>query len=224
MPPELDLDGLLTDAVARSGAAGHPSLTVASTPPLPGCGPSGALKPIKDQAIAKIAYSHDAMIDLIIADPTQSQNAIAARFGYTASWVSQIMASDAFQMRMAERREQIIDPTLRATVKENFTALVIRSLDILKEKLNKPASEIPDGLVLRTLDIGGKLAGYGVKEPPAQLPNNTNEIHLHLEALGGGLVTLLQRKKLEAAIQPAIDAEFTENPGDEILPSKSASA
>lgn len=189
----LDLDGLLAEAVAHapSPRTGEPAVA--------GQWPSGAAKP-KDQAIAKIAYTHDAMIDLLIANPAMSQNDLAARFGYTASWVSQVMSSDAFQMRMAERREQIIDPTLRLTVKQNFDALVVRSLDILKEKLNKPSADIPDGLVLRTLDIGGRLAGYGVKEPPAAPPITPVSIAIHLETLGSGLVTLLQRKKAEAGL------------------------
>lgn len=205
---EVDLEQVLGEAVAArqagkaAGGAGVSNsvtvATVATSVPTDSIDsdvtkwPAVAQKP----AIAKVNYSHDAMIDLLIANPAISQNQVAATFGYTASWVSQVMSSDAFQMRMAERREQIVDPTLRLTVKNNFDALVLRSLDVLRHKLNAAPDQIPDNLILRTLDIGGRLAGYGVKDPPTPAASQT-DIHIHLEQLGGGLVSLLQRKKLE---------------------------
>jgi hypothetical protein len=154
--------------------------------------PTAQVKP----AIQKVSYNHEALIDLIIANPAASQNALAAHFGLTPSWISQVMSSDAFQSAMAKRREQIVDPILQQTVEQNFKALVSRSLDILQQKLNKPAEEVPDQLALRALEIGSRAAGYGVKEPAAATVQA--DIHVHLEQLGGGLVALLQRKKLEA--------------------------
>ena len=150
------------------------------------------------QPIAKVNYSHAAMIDLIITQPGISQNDIARYFGYTPAWISQVISSDACQSALAKRREEIVDPLMRETVETQFKALVARSLDILQQKLNRPALEIPDNLALRTLEIASRAAGYGVKDdtPP---PNNTPaEVHIHLEQLGGGLVALLQRKKREA--------------------------
>ena len=49
----------------------------------------------------KIRYTHTDMIDHIIANPWVSQNDLAARYGYTPAWVSNIMASDAWQAAMA---------------------------------------------------------------------------------------------------------------------------
>lgn len=149
-------------------------------------------------AIAKMTYSHEAMVDIIVANPGISQNAIADMFGYTPSWISQIITSDTFQTALAKRREQLVDPLLRATLEGEFKALVARSLDILQQKLNRPALEIPDNLALRALEIGSRAAGYGAKDlnPPQQ--TTPAEVHIHLEQLGGGLVALLQRKKREA--------------------------
>ena len=147
------------------------------------------------QAIAKLRYSHSAMIDLLLAHPDISQNEVADAFGYTASWVCQIMSSDAFKAAYAARAEEMLDPALRATIKERFEALVLRSAEILAEKLNKPSDQVPDNLALRTFELGSRAAGYGARDiippvPPAQ-------IHLHLESLAGGLTQLLQRKKRE---------------------------
>lgn len=167
-----------------------------------GAGSGGA-----NNAIAKVGYSHEAMIDLIIARPGISQNAIAAHFGYTASWISQIISSDAFQTALAKRREKLVDPLIAAEVEMNFKALVARSLDILQQKLNRPVDEIPDNLALRTFEIASRAAGYGAKDPSAAAqPATTVEVNVHLEQLGGGLVALLQRKKREAeaiSLQPS---------------------
>lgn len=157
----------------------------------------------KAHGIARVKYTHDAMIDLIITNPAISQNAIAAHFGYTASWVSQIVTSDAFQVRLAERREELVDPTIRATMEERFKGLVARSLDILAEKLNRPAHQIPDNLVLRTLEINSRAAGYGANRDPVA-PTEVN-VNVHLENLGENLVKLLQRKR--ADVNPPIDME-----------------
>lgn len=157
---------------------------------------------VKTQAIAKLSYTHAAMVDLIIANPSISQNQLAAHFGYTPSWVSGVIASDAFQSQLAERTKDLVDPTIRATVEDRFKALVLRSLDILRQKLDKPTEVIPDQLVLRSLELSSRALGYGAKveTPPTQV-----NVEVHLEQLGGNLVQLLQRKKAEAV---TIDAEL----------------
>ena len=101
--------------------------------------------------IAKMRYSHDAMVDLIVQNPWISQNELAATFGYTPGWVSQVIASDAFQARLAERKEEVVDPLIRATIEEQFKGLVARSLEILRQKLDRPAAAVPDKLALRSV-------------------------------------------------------------------------
>lgn len=146
-------------------------------------------------AIQKVNYSHDGMINLILAHRGISQNQIAAHFGYSASWVSQVMSSDAFQAKLLERAAEIEDPTLRATVEETLKGLVSRSMEILKEKLNNPAASVPDNLVIRTLELSTRALGYGAREPPVVQINIDN----HLEQLGGRLTNLLATKKAEAS-------------------------
>lgn len=157
-------------------------------------------KAAAQQPIVKVSYSHEAMIDLIIARPGISQNQIAAHFGYTPSWISQIISSDAFQTALAKRREQLVDPVIAAEVELQFKSLVSRSLDILHQKLNRPAIEIPDNLALRALEIGARAVGYGAKDSSVASPATPVEVNIHLEQLGGGLVQLLQRKKVEAGV------------------------
>lgn len=164
----------------------------------------GALVPVeapKRQAIQKVRYTHDAMIDLIIANPAISQNELALHFGYSPSWISQIIAADAFQSRLAERTKDLVDPMIRVSVEERFKSLVLRSLEILAEKLSKPSHQIPDQLALRTLEVSARAVGYGAKDTTVV----QNTVEVHLDKLGENLVTLLRKKKAELGV---IDAEI----------------
>jgi transcriptional regulator with XRE-family HTH domain len=157
--------------------------------------------PIVKQAIQKINYSHDGMINLLIANRGITQNEIARHFGYSASWVSQIMSSDAFQARLMERAAEIEDPTLRATVEEGLKGILARSMELLKKKLNDDSA--PDNLVLRSLELSSRALGYGAREQTVAVQVNVEN---HLEHLGGRLTELLRSKKSEI-IQPALEAQ-----------------
>ena len=112
-----------------------------------------------ENAIAKVSYTHEAMAELIVANPMISQGDIALHFGMTRGWISQIIASDAFQMRLAELKDKHVSPEIRATIEERFRALVVQSLAVLKEKLDKPT--VADNLALRAAELGARGLGAG---------------------------------------------------------------
>jgi hypothetical protein len=139
-----------------------------------------------------VNYTHKDIIDYVLSNPGVSQNHVAAHFGYSASYLSQLMVSDAFQSEFAKRREAMVDPVVAANVKLNFEAMVLRSQEILLEKLSLPAHQIPDQLALRALELSSRAAGYGAKD---QAPSVVVNVDTHLEALGANLERLLDRKR-----------------------------
>lgn len=151
--------------------------------------PSGA-----NRGITKVRYTHDAMINLIIDNPCVSQNQLAAHFGYSPGWVSQIIASDAFQARLAERTGELVDPTIRQDVETRFKAMVIRSLEILQAHLNKSDLEVPPLLALRAMEVSSRAAGYGARPEAPKVEVNVEN---HLNVLGENLTALLRRKRAE---------------------------
>lgn len=161
--------------------------------------PSGAPK-----GPQKVSYTHEALIDLIISNPRLTQNQLAEHFGYTASWISQIISSDAFQSRLAERKDELIDPVLRASVEQQFQGIIRRSIAILEEKLNRPTEQIPDNLALRAFDISTRAAGYGARTEQPKVQVNVNN---HLEGLAQNFVTLLRRERAKA--EEIVDVEGT---------------
>lgn len=114
--------------------------------------------------IQRVSYTHDAMVDAILANPAISNNELATMFGYTAAWMSQIKNSDAFQERLAARRKELSDPVLVASIEDKFRAVVDRGLDIIAEKMSGPASVVPADMAFKAIDIGARALGYGAKQ------------------------------------------------------------
>ena len=120
-------------------------------------------------AIARVSYTHDAMIDLIVANPAIAQGAIAQHFGYTQAWVSRVMNSDAFQARLAERKTELVDPSLVASIDEKLRALASKSLDVVLEKLTATGSA---EMGLKALEITSKALGYGARQQNLNVQQN----------------------------------------------------
>lgn len=120
-------------------------------------------------AIDRVKYTHDAMIDLVIANPAMKQSEIARHFGYTEPWVSRIFCSDAFQARLAERKSDIVDPTITSSVKDRIEGLAMQSLEVISEKL--AATRNPD-LAIKAFELSTKAAGYGARQANVQVQQN----------------------------------------------------
>jgi hypothetical protein len=119
----------------------------------------------------KLNYTHEDCIDAILANPAVTQNELAARYGYTPSWISLIINSDAFQAALAKRRDEVISPELRATVEERFRALITESQKVLHEKLLQP--NCPPALALGVLGTASKALGYGARDASVNINQNT---------------------------------------------------
>ncbi len=188
----------LVDGPQPSGAAGYP---IQSPAPVPNHSPLAV--PAKPP-IQKLRYEHRAMAKMIAAKPTISQNELAAIFEYSPSWISTIIASDAFQAILFEEMEKSDFPAAaRVQAKLQIEGILSRSMEILRAKLDKPADQVPDQLAIQTFKSAATSLGMGVRD----VKINVNETHNHLNELGENLVGLLRRRKAEA-----IDGEILPHP------------
>lgn len=154
-------------------------------------------------AIARVKYTHDAFIDLIIRNPVISQLEIAKEFGYTQPWVSRVMNSDAFLARLAARKADIVDPSIVQTLEEKFRVLASVSLDIVIDKLEKVKNT---DTALKALELSSKALGYGARQQnlnvqqnfvvamPSQAasPEDWARQHQHLSQRTPGLAALVE--------------------------------
>lgn len=107
--------------------------------------------------IASVRYTHDAIIDEILVDPAISQGELARRFGYSQAWVSIIINSDAFKARLAERKGELVDPAIRASIEERLESLAKRSLDRLLDRVESSVPLKPMELVaIAKLGVGDR--------------------------------------------------------------------
>lgn len=124
-------------------------------------------------AIKAVSYSHDGIIDIIIANPFVHGKELAAMTGYSEAWLSIIRNSDAFKERLAERKAEIIDPHLTASIEDKLDAVAHRSLERLMEKLDSP-------LAMKTLELVAiaKLGSGDRANRPAAPTQNLYVVHL----------------------------------------------
>ena len=196
--PAADVDAMLADMATQARQA------LPGTLPPPKGTSIARREAGLPQTLGRVRYSHEAMAEMLIADPTISQNSIAAYFGRTPTWISIVINSDAFQSYYAARKAEVVDPELVASIRERFQALTVRSLQVLQEKLTRPADQIPDNLVLKAVELGAKGLGVGGNDAPPPPPNPAE----YLPAIAERLMRLQNR-----TAQPVSDVHFIEQRG-----------
>jgi hypothetical protein len=120
--------------------------------------------------IARVRYSHDAMIDLLIAEPTVKQNDLAVIFDRTPAWISQVINSDAFQSRLEERKAELVDPVITASIRDRLNAVASASLSRILDKITSPLP-LTDDFLLESAKLATKALGYGAREVSGSTTN-----------------------------------------------------
>ena len=105
----------------------------------------------------KLKYSHEAMIDLILAEPTVTNRELAEIFGYGENWVGQIRKSDAFEARLQERKSILIDPAITRTIEDRLVQVTTKAIERVQEKLE--AEDVSASYALEALGIATSLRG-----------------------------------------------------------------
>lgn len=158
-------------------------------------------------SIARVRYTHEAMIEEIVRNPAVSQGELARHFGFSDAWISTVVNSDAFQAKLALVKEELINPELRVQLNERFKALATQSVKVLMEKLAKPADQVSDQLALRAAELGAKALGMGGHQAAPTVVINSTE---RLQSLAGRLVGLMG--------QPAQGGQVVDVQAREVLP------
>lgn len=151
-------------------------------------------------AIAKLTYSHEAMVDAMVRNPLVKGWELAAMFGVTESWLSRVRSSNAFRERLRERTQELVDPLLAAEIEERFDAMVTRSLEILQDKLSERSDDVDPQLALQCAALGAKARGYGgfgakvAPQPTVREPNWLERSAERLRSLNQGAIDVESRE------------------------------
>ena len=95
----------------------------------------------------KLSSTHEMLMNWLLTNPEKSLRECADHFGYTQSWVSQIIHSDLFQHALKEKQERIF-----VRVADGIPAKLRRNADIALEKLSDhlEKSEDPEFILSAT--------------------------------------------------------------------------
>ncbi len=122
------------------------------------------------KVIAKLSYTHAALVDMIVANPSISQAELARHFGFTQGWLSRILRSDAVREMLAARKNELVDPAIIASIEKNMEALAQRSIDVLMEKLELP--NVSADIAAKALEISSRALGYGAQKTGVNIQQN----------------------------------------------------
>jgi len=116
----------------------------------------------------QLTYTHKAMMDLILANPTMPMEDIAEYFNVTKAWVKKVTMSDAFQAVLDKRREEIINPIISESVTEKIRGLTNNTLDALNLRVESGVVKTTE--LIEIAKIG--LTSQGLLDTSDKVVNN----------------------------------------------------
>lgn len=128
-------------------------------------------------------FTHEALAEALVLDPMLSGKALSHMFGMSETWISIVRNSDAFRATLERRKGELIDPTLIATLDDRYRAMASRSVEILLEKMQAPASTISDDLALRAATLGATMFKAVAPIPQAAPESSIDKLADRLIAL-----------------------------------------
>jgi len=138
-------------------------------------------------ATGRYRWWYDGIIDWMIANPGKKLYDCAAHFNKAQSTISLIVNSDAFKMRLAERRREF-EGLHDAAIIGKTTEVALKALDIMLDQMEKKRDKIPLKDANEIANTALKRLGYGEK------PTTVN-----IGAGAGSTVLQISRETLEAS-------------------------
>lgn len=110
--------------------------------------------------IAKVNHYHEAIADLMLAYPDMSKGDIANKMGYTQSWLSAIINSDAFIVYFDQRRAAH-NQIFHQQVVSKLYKTAVKAIDKVDEALDAP--DVDPRYALDAKDKLLEKLGFGAK-------------------------------------------------------------
>ena len=122
--------------------------------------------------IAKVSIKHDAILDYLITNPAQKLGEVARHFDVSQAWLSVIIHSDAFQVRLAEKNGECFSATV-VPLREQLLGVAQVGVEKLGEAMEHASSITDKQFIADTTDSILKNLGYSPKSS-APAPSSTN--------------------------------------------------
>lgn len=104
------------------------------------------------------------LVDEVLANPGISLRELSRTFGYSMSWLSVVMNSDAFGEMLEARRKELVDPAVAASLNAKLRTLVEVSTEVVTERVEAGADA---KLALKAIETATRALGMGRDKTPA---------------------------------------------------------
>lgn len=127
--------------------------------------------------VMKLSPVHERIIDWMVANPGAKIAEIAKEFGYSQSFIGQLVSSDLFRTRLNERYA-LVSAANALEVKDKLHKLATESLDrlLLKVRVEERTDQIREVAELALKGVGVIASRPG---PVPQVIDQSQQIHLH---------------------------------------------
>jgi hypothetical protein len=112
---------------------------------------------------------YDDIIDWVLTHPGQDLKGAAGYLGRSPQWLRLIVRSDAFQARLAKRRDET-SHQINEGITQRLSQTALTGLDILLQQMETKRTNIPIERVIGAVDMTLTRLGYG--EVPAAAQTN----------------------------------------------------
>jgi hypothetical protein len=112
--------------------------------------------PNEKNAVARLSHRHEQIINWLLENPHKQLRECADHFGYSQSWLSQLIHSDIFQAQLKERQEGVF-----VAVANDIPAKLRGLADLAIEKVSRMVEESEDpSLAVDVFDKALHRLGY----------------------------------------------------------------
>jgi len=125
------------------------------------------------KATRKMRWWYESLADFMVANPSATQNDMAAHFGRQPATISTVINTDAFKAYLRQRRAVHVEK-LDQSVRDKLFNVTNKSLDHILETLDKKRDSIPLEQLRSLADSSLKNLGYGVTPPGGGVNVNVN--------------------------------------------------
>lgn len=166
---------------------------------------------------------YESLADYMIANPTSTQNEIAAYFGRNPATISLVINTDAFKAYFRQRRAQH-EAGLDSEVRGKLFKVANKSLDFMLDSLEKKRDSIPLEILHRTTDTALKSLGYGAPAPQGTTVNvaaPTVNVAVSVEDLEAARTALRRQQQQVIDVTPEAGSATDSSPSS---PSRESAA
>ena len=130
-----------------------------------------------ENQIAKVSIKHEAILDYLLVNPAEKLGDVAAHFNVSQAWLSVIIHSDAFQVKLAEKNSECFS-TIVMPLREQLLGVAQVGVAKLGEVLENSSTTSDKQFIADTTDSILKNLGYSPKSsaPAPSGGSTTNNI------------------------------------------------